>query len=136
MPETTLRGKLIAKLAGRLPERAKRLIFIASFTTIVAPRRERVHCLDEGTLRSINELMHVCARDDAMKLPSYLHGVIWNGRALPTLAELEADDVSTRKSFIEKIQRQIPSWLRYEKIDNDIQVIVDNRTSVFHAPAF
>lgn len=134
MPETTLLGNIFAKFAGRLPEHAKRLIFVASFSTAVAPPRERHHCLDDNTLRSINELMHVCARDDAMKLPSYLHGVIWNGRAVPTLAELEADDVSSRESIIEKIQRQIPTWLRYEKIDTDIRVIVENRTSVFHAP--
>jgi len=135
MPETTLPGRMFANVARRLPQRVKRMIFIFSLSTKVAPRQslETDH-LSVDTLKSINDLMHVCARPGAMMVPSMLYSVIWNGREVPNLTELASEDEASQESFIARIQRQVPSWLRYDKVETDIRTLVKNHNSVFHGP--
>ena len=129
-------SNLFERLAGQmLPERLKRLIFVASFTTEASAQE----VLDPITARSINELLDVCAREGSLELPSRMHRVIWRGRNVtaPVDAVISAstEDVTTDKQSVigpavSAIPKQIPKWLAYPQAGADIESILKNHRKI------
>lgn len=126
-------GGLFRLASPLFPDRQKRLIFLGSFTTNVANKE----VLDDETLASLNKLMNVGLREDAIKLSSSLNRVIWNGRNTGDIAErirqfnvTDEEAPGKLNQLITQIHNCIPKWLMYEKVDEDIRTLITHRRDV------
>lgn len=121
---------MFERIAVRLlPERLKRLIFVASFTTEASAQE----VIDPITARSINELLDVCSREASLELPSRMHRLIWNGRNVRSMVDLVADSAEDRATLgpaITAIVKQIPKWLTYPNVAADIESILRNHKKI------
>lgn len=126
-------GGMFRFLSPLCPDRQKRLIFLSSFTTNVADKE----VLDDEALASLNKLMDVGLREDAIKLSSSLNRVIWNGQNTRDLAErirqIQSDEVEEPgklEQLVKLIHSRIPKWLVYEKVDEDIRTLITHQQDV------
>lgn len=121
-------------LSKHLPERTKRLVFLASFSARL--KGETVY--DKETFSKLNQVMALVSEDSAMKLPVHLSKVIWHGR---DVADITHADVRTSTTLTkERLQtiatsvlEAMPKWLRYDSdpaIANDIMKLLNNRNVV------
>lgn len=126
-------GGMFRFFSPLFPDRQKRLIFLGSFTTNVANKE----VLDDETLASLNKLMNVGLREDAIKLSSSLNRVIWNGQNTRDIAErirqidaTNEEEPGKIEQLIVQVHNCIPKWLMYEKVDDDIRTLITHQRDV------
>lgn len=129
----TIAAGMVHFVVKRLPDRAKRAIFVASLSANV----KRTSELDETTLKKLNELMGLCRNVDSLRIPAPVSKVIWDGRIVfdvsrvfTETAQVSDGDISL---IISVIKNQIPDWLRYgeKDIDQDLKTLIEHRREVF-----
>jgi hypothetical protein len=103
----------LASLAERcLPERTKRLMFLASFSAQLKDPKE----MNGELLHKLNVLLSLSVDDNALKLPVHLSHAIWRNRPLEpgVRLSLKAESLQDRAySISRKVVAAMPSWLRY-----------------------
>lgn len=107
-----IRGRLANMLDRHLPERTKRLLFLASFSAQLRDPRE----YDQEMLHKLNQMFELSSDDAALKLPVHLSHAIWRNRPLePGLRlTLRSECIQGRASTIAtKVVKAMPRWLRY-----------------------
>lgn len=124
---------VLERLAGRvIPERLKRLIFVASFTTEASAQE----VIDPITARSINDLLDVCSREGSLELPSRMHRLIWSGRDVKSPVNIVVETTGTTEDravigpAVAAIMKQIPKWLTYPQVAADIESILKNHRQI------
>jgi len=116
-----------------LPNRTKRLVFMASLTA----RLKGSDTFTDDTLRKLNTIMSLSNSDSAMKLPVHLSRVIWRGKGSYEIFNDNVDKSSLTqtqiKNAISRALDAMPAWLRYcddAVIEKDVQCIIENRSIV------
>lgn len=129
----TVTAGLIHFVVRRLPDRAKRMIFVASLSATVKHTSE----LDASFLKKLNALMGLCRNADSLRIPAPVIKVIWDGRIVHDVSRVftESKTVSDRdiSLVISSIKNQIPDWLNYGEtdIDHDLKTLIEHRREVF-----
>jgi hypothetical protein len=121
----------LASLATRvLPERTKRLMFLASLSAHLKETNQ----MSKESLRKINALFGLSADDNALKFPVHLSHAIWRNRPLePGVRQsFTASDIRPRGAPISAIARKVidamPQCLRYDepKMEKDVVDLLQN----------
>lgn len=128
-----LRKGFVGLLQEYLPNRTKRLVFLAS----LAARLKGSESFDTETLHKLNRIMELGKSDSALKLPYGLSRAIWHGKTSYELLSAEYAESSldsVRKAeMTARIINAMPNWLRYGP-DQDIKVdvgrLLDNKSMV------
>lgn len=118
----------LASLASRvLPERTKRLMFLASFSAHLKETNQ----MSGEALRKINELFKLSADDNALKFPVHLSHAIWRNRPLePGVRQsITSEDIRPRaQALASKVIAAMPQCLRYNeaKMSQDVVDLLSN----------
>lgn len=124
-------GRMASLAAKCLPERTKRLIFLASFSAQLKDPKE----MSNELLHKLNKVLELSADDAALKFPVHLSHAIWRNRPLePGVKQtLRANDFRPRAAqaitaLSAKIIAAMPSCLRYDedKMSEDVQKLIRN----------
>lgn len=114
-------------LAMILPERIKRLLFVASLAGYVKATTE----LDDKTMSQINELFSLCTVENAMRFPLSINSIIWHERSIrDDYNDIVHDTASFSdarvKLFIGRVKSSIPKWMLYDnaQLDDDVRKLV------------
>lgn len=123
-------------LQNHLPNRTKRLVFLASLTA----RLKGSDTFDNETLHKLNKVMTLCSTESAMKLPVQLSRAIWRGKTSYEIfnADLHAGALETAriKEMAARAISAMPGWLRYADdsvIEQDVARLLDHGLAVFGA---
>jgi hypothetical protein len=120
---------MFARILGQfLPDRTKRMMFLASFSA----RVKDSPVMDIEVMKKLNRVLTLSSSESALKLPIHLSHAIWRGRSFvdicgePEILEgrITPDRVqsASRKAVLE-----MPSWLRYskiEEIERDVKLLL------------
>jgi len=127
---------LINFLKRHLPNRTKRLVFLASLTA----RLKNTEFFDIETLKKLNKIMVLASNDNAIGLPICLSHVIWHGRSACNILSIdnkENEAIVIDGRNIDKMTSSVfsgmPSWLSYgeqESIKNDIHKLLNNYNNI------
>lgn len=118
----------LASLASRvLPERTKRLMFLASLSAHLKETNQ----MSGEMLRKINELFGLSVDDNALKFPVHLSHAIWRNRPLePGVRQsLGAEDIRPRvHAMARKVIDAMPQCLRYDepRMERDVESLLRN----------
>lgn len=122
----------LASLAMRvLPERTKRLMFLASFSAHLKETNE----MSGELLHKLNKMFELSVDDNALKLPVHLSRAIWRNRPLEAGVKqtLRVDDIRPRSTpaisaIANKIIAAMPACLRYDeaKMSEDVTKLIRN----------
>jgi hypothetical protein len=126
----------LASLATRvLPERTKRLMFLASLSAHLKETNQ----MSTESLRKINELFSLSADDNALKFPVHLSHAIWRNRPLePGVRQsLTSEDKLPKAgpaiaAIARKVIDAMPACLRYDepKMESDVVDLLRNLQQV------
>lgn len=119
---------------GKLPNRTKRLIFLASFSA----RVKEAQVLDNDTLKKLNEIMNIAGSEDALKLPVQLSKAIWDGQTVfaqcRPLHQQGPLQEPTMQDLVQQIKNAMPKWLHYGRegdVEADLTRLLQHKTEVF-----
>lgn len=121
-------------LDGSLPNRGKRVIFLASLAASLGVTGS----FDKETRSKLNRVMQLASGDSALVVPFELSRVIWHSKSGteifyfdPTSSELTQDMIQKMASHVIKT---MPSWLQYgapQDIEKDVGLLLQNRSTIF-----
>lgn len=123
-----------AFLETHLPNRTKRLVFLASLTA----RLKGSETFDQETLHKLNKVMILSSSDSALKLPVQLSRAIWHGKTSYEIFNAELDATcSLNQAYLKELASRVisamPAWLRYasdDAIEHDVEQLLENRSIV------
>jgi hypothetical protein len=128
-----IRKGVVSLLRDHLPNRTKRLVFLAS----LAARLKGSDTFDSETLHKLNRVMELGKTDSALKLPYELSRAIWQGKTSYEILDLDFTSSSFNQARKEEMSQRIinamPSWLRYgsdKDIFVDVNHLLDNKSLV------
>lgn len=130
-----IRKMLISFLNAHLPNRTKRLVFLASLTA----RLKGSSTFDNETLQKLNKVMELGRTDSALKLPYELSRAIWHGQTSYQIlnADVSSATVDVRKKeMAANVINTMPVWLRYGddlEIEKDVERLLDNKSILLGA---
>jgi hypothetical protein len=107
-----IRGRIAGMLDRHLPERTKRLLFLASFSGQLKDPGE----FSDETLHKLNKMLDLSTDDAALRLPVHLSHAIWRNRPLEAglRLSLKADHAQEGVHALStKVLEAMPKWLRY-----------------------
>lgn len=129
-----LLGKTVSMLDKRLPQRTKRLVFLASLTA----RLKGEDNLDSETLHKLNKTMQLATRDSSLLLPAHLNKIIWSSMSAHNSINeiaIQGDWSNTRiRRICQCVLLAMPCWLRYaddSDIARDVERLLKQHTVVF-----
>jgi hypothetical protein len=105
-------GRMASLAAKFLPERTKRLMFLASFGAQLKDPKE----MSNELLHKLNQVLSLSPDDNALKFPVHLSHAIWRNRPLePGVKQsFKAEGIQDRAHGIaRKVVAAMPSWLHY-----------------------
>lgn len=128
-----IRKGVVDLLQEHLPNRTKRLVFLAS----LAARLKGSETFDTETLRKLNRVMELGKSDSALKLPYGLSRAIWQGKTSYELLSVDfaegALNQARKDEMVARIINAMPGWLRYgtnKDIELDVGRLLDNKSLV------
>lgn len=132
-----LMGASLTSLLACVPERTKRLIFLASFSA----RLKGQDTFDRETLHKLNEVMALASRSSeaAINFPVVLSKVIWRGRVIHDLnSELLTLSFSKERlqQLVDRVLEAMPKWLHYASVEvmrEDLARLLDHRSVLIGA---
>jgi len=127
---------LINFLKKRLPDRTKRLVFLASLTA----RLKDSEIFDIATLKKLNRVMALASSDAAIELPVCLSHAIWHGKSAYNILSIDntnANELVIDNKNIERMSLSVisimPQWLLYgeqKAIRQDVEQLLNNYNSI------
>jgi hypothetical protein len=128
-PVTDMITGSMARLAEMcLPERTKRLMFLASFSGQLKDPTE----MSNELLHKLNKVLSLSVDDAALRFPVHLSHAIWRNRPLePGVKQsLKMEGIHDRAHAVSrKIIAAMPSWLRYgdeAEMSKDVEDLLRN----------
>jgi len=124
-----LTGRVLNALLSLLPDRTKRMMFVAS----VAGAAQEKDDLGDEVLSRLNGLMKLCSSDRAMELPVKLNKVIWNGEVVHDVNRVAQENgkasPEAMAEALAKLKDSMPAWMRYDgdMVDADLKTLVDHK---------
>lgn len=125
---TAIRSMAAAALSKHLPDRTKKLMFLASLGARLSKRTT----FDQGTLHKLNKVMDLCSDDSALKLPVQISQAIWKGdkgvevlRPDQNIAEMSEEQL---EKAVDQLMKASPVWLRYSTTDSPDEIRQDIKT--------
>lgn len=112
-------------LTKNLPDRTKRLVFLASIT----PRVCATTTFDKPTISKLNQVMALSSQDGALELPIQLSRVIWKSDAGDSVI-YPGQGKSGTEAIVERYLEATPKWLRYsdrKQMHDDLCRLIENR---------
>lgn len=121
--------KLLSKLSGAVasvvPERTRRMVFIASIVALLSQQKN----VDGETIHRLNKIFTLAHsdREKVIELPMLLCTVIWEGTESAKICRDGVCELSWTSEkteiFLRKIMPTIPTWLRYQdkQMEDDIR---------------
>ena len=132
--DTATRSFFASILESQLPNRTKRLVFLASLTA----RLKATDKVDNEIFRKLNLAMELSKTDSALKSPYYLSRAIWHGKAsyeiLGRDQTVQTPEQTCIKELASKIISAMPTWLWYgerSEIAKDVEHLLDNKSLGF-----
>lgn len=129
-----VRNSLQGFLQAHLPNRTKRMVFLASLTA----RLKGSQPFDNETLEKLNRVMELAKADSALKLPYELSRAIWRGKTPYEILKTDVTEGSFSNVRIKEMSASIisamPDWLRYgdhKDIEQDVERLLDHKSLVF-----
>ena len=126
---------VISFLKTHLPNRTKRLVFLASLTA----RLKNSDFFDAETLKKLNLVMALASNDAAIELPVCLNKVIWHDQSACKILSINnvccesqnkiEIETSNIKSMAASVMSVMPDWLSYgerKDIQNDVEQLLSN----------
>lgn len=117
-----------------LPNRTKRLVFLASLTA----RLKETQSPDTETISKLNRAMELAKSDSAIKLPYELSRAIWHGKTSYQIFNADISQESLHPIRVKEMSTSVllamPSWLRYGSdtdMEQDVSKLLDRRSMVF-----
>jgi hypothetical protein len=137
MTSSGLKVAIVNRIGGflqrHLPNRTKRLIFLASLSA----RLKNTQNFDNATLTKLNQVMVLSHTESAIKLPVQLSRAIWNGRSAGEIFNADLQKESLQKErlaeLVANVINSMPAWLCYgekETIEQDVSRLLNNRDAV------
>lgn len=116
-----------------LSERAKRVIFLTSWTAVVRSETK----LDPEILKRLNSLVELVDNEQALDLPAHLSRVIWNDAEVRDIVtELKGEEQlqgPAMQDLIVHIERLAPKWIQYDpdRMTADLKTLIAHKHEVF-----
>jgi hypothetical protein len=107
-----MRVRFSSMLDRHLPERTKRLLFLASFSAQLKAPQE----FNREMLHKLNKMLDLSADDAALKFPIHISGAIWRNRPFEAGARIDTrtlQDQTDVRGLGMRIVSAMPKWLRY-----------------------
>jgi hypothetical protein len=118
---TTVTALFASFLYRHLPDRTKRLMFLASLSA----RLSKKTTFDQRTLHKLNQAMSLSADDSALNLPVQISHAIWKGdngveilRPNENFAEMTSEKA---EELIDGLISAAPKWIHYGKDDKELR---------------
>jgi hypothetical protein len=123
-----MRVRFSSMLDRHLPERTKRLLFLASFSAQLKAPQE----FNREMLHKLNKMLDLSADDAALKFPIHISRAIWRNRPFDTGVRFDARALQEQtdvRGFGMRIVSAMPKWLRYgddSKMVCDVERLLRN----------
>jgi hypothetical protein len=123
-----LRGRFSTLLDRHLPERTKRLLFLASFSAQLKAPQE----FNGEMLHKLNKMLELSTDDAALKFPIHISHAIWRNRPLELGVRIDSKalpDQTEVRGIGLRIVSAMPKWLRYGdecKMLHDVERLLHN----------
>jgi hypothetical protein len=107
-----MRVRFSSMLDRHLPERTKRLLFLASFSAQLKAPQE----FNREMLHKLNKMLDLSADDAALKFPIHISGAIWRNRPFEAGTRIDTrtlQDQTDVRGLGMRIVSAMPKWLRY-----------------------
>lgn len=120
----TNKGSLFGKIKKTISAKAshlfsphtKRKILLSSLVGYFL----KIDQMDDNNIQRINKLMHICNYSfEAMRLPMMLGPTIWQGIDPGEIVSTKSEETAQ-----ELLLRNVPEWLRYGNMANDIREFI------------
>ncbi len=120
-------GGLASLVQRMLPERTKRLVFLASFSAQLKETNE----MSGELLHKLNKMFALSADDNALKFPVHLSHVIWRNRPLEPGVRLSITTEvlhGRAHAVARKVIAAMPTCLRYDeaRMSTDVESLLRN----------
>lgn len=132
---TKLKSVLIFCLAGLIPKRAKRIIFLSTlFRIIDEPEKEKTD-IDPKTLKKLNDVLSLCHNEDALHFPCHLTNVMWNKDIIENLPQKVKGEIEPHELDLitDKVIKNAPSFMLYDSnrtMRQDIKLLIRSQNQI------
>ena len=132
---TKMKSLLTFCLAGLIPKRAKRIIFLSTlFRIIDEPEKEKTDVNPE-TLKKLNSVLSLCHNEEALYFPCHLTTVMWNKDIIENLPQKVKGEIENHELDLltDKVIKNAPSFMLYDsnrKMRQDIKLLIRNQNQI------